>query len=126
MPIDLKLDKTLLALGSQIRLTASFQAPENTTELIVSIGIKRPDGQTEYPVYMERFAAPPAQPGKPTPPLTNSTGAPYPTKMMGWHKAFAQIFAYTDSQIIANDLTPLQNFFVGPSLGPLIPTPLPP
>ena len=97
-------------------MVVSYSSPENRNEAVVSIGVLRPDGTKEYPLYMQRIKLPP---------LTGRIGATYTTKMQGWHKAFAQIFIYTNSTVIENEVVPLQNFFVGPSIGIVIPTPLP-
>jgi hypothetical protein len=74
---------------------------------------------------MQRFIITPPTSGQPPPTVQNTAGALYTTKMMGWHKTFAQIFVYSNSTIIGNELTPLQNFFVGPTIGIVIPTSLP-
>jgi hypothetical protein len=41
---------------------------------------------------------------------TNTFSASYITKMMGFHKAFAQFYAYQNSQQIGNEVTPLDLF----------------
>lgn len=116
MPITLSIDTTLVNLGGRVNLAVSFTAPNSETEAVVNIGIVRPDGVTEYPVYMQRF---------PLPPFTGQTGAAYITKIMGWHKAFAQVFYYTNSSEVQHEATPFQLFFVGPVIGPIIPISLP-
>jgi hypothetical protein len=117
MPIDLKIDKTMLRLGERLRLTASFKAPAERNQAILSIGVIRPDGTKEYPLYMQRF---------PLPPLDNTTGALYDSKVMGWHRAFTHVYYYQDTTIIENELTPFQDFLVGPTMGIIVPPPKPP
>ena len=116
MSVDLKIDKTALRIGERLRLTVSFKAPSERNQAVLSIGVIRPDGTKEYPLYMQRF---------PLPPLESTSGALYDTKVMGWHKAFAHVYIYKDTEIIENVLTPFQNFFVAPTIGPIIPTPPP-
>jgi len=114
--IDLKLDKTVIPLGGHLKLTCSFKAPAERTSVVLSIGIIRPDEAKEYPLYLQRFPIPPAE---------GTSGATYISKAMGWHKAFAHIYIYKNTEIIENELTPFLTFFVGPTIGPIIPT-LPP
>jgi hypothetical protein len=116
MPITLTIDTKLVNQGGRVNLAVSFTPPANGTEAIVNIGVIRPDGTIEYPIYMQRFSLPST---------VTQTGAAYTTKVMGWHKAFAQIFYYTNGSQIDNEVTAKQNFYVGPVIGPIIPTPLP-
>jgi len=127
VPIALTLDKFLCALGDTVTLTASFTAPPGTSEVLVSIGVIRPDGNIEYPVYMQRLTPPPPAAGAAPSAFQSTVTTAYKSKMMGFHKAFAQFYAYQNSQQIGNELTPLDLFgakwlFVGPSLALILPS----
>jgi hypothetical protein len=116
MPITLTIDTKLVNQGGRVNLAVSFTPPDDETEALINIGIIRPDGTKEYPIYMQRF---------PLPSSVTQTGAAYITKVQGWHKVFAQVFYYTNGSQIENEITAKQPFFVGPVIGPIIPTPLP-
>lgn len=120
MTVDLKLDKWLSFVGDKLDLAASFNVPPERTAVILSVGVIRPDGTTEYPLYLQRFQPPPPPTNPPAPaatppPFQGSADVSYDAKLFGIHKAFAHIYAYSDSQQIENELTAEVWFIVLPA-----------
>lgn len=101
MPISLTLDKGILFVGDTVNLSASFNVSPSASQVLLTVGVLRPDGATEYPLYLQTIQAPPP----PTPPSTTpapfqgSLSVPYVTKLFGFHRGFAHIYVYNNGQI---------------------------
>lgn len=100
MTVDLAFDKPILLAGDTLNLTGSFNATPDKTEVLLTIGVIRPDGFTEYPLYLTRF-----QPSQGATTFQGMQTIPYLTKMPGLHRIFAHIYVYSDSQQIDEEMT---------------------